>query len=106
MDTTALDQYIEAAIKEPVCIEKNGRKVAVLMSYEEYEQLQKADDYLLGLAAKQAQHNKSLKKCLALMACNSYWIPPKKKALILIFRIELAYDLNVWELITPTHPRR
>lgn len=55
MDTTALDQYIEAAIKEPVCIEKNGRKVAVLVSYEEYEQLQKADDYLLGLAAKLAQ---------------------------------------------------
>lgn len=42
--------------KEPVLIEKSGRKVAVLLAYEEYEALQALDD-AYWLARADAAHS-------------------------------------------------
>jgi prevent-host-death family protein len=50
-----LGKYLDASAKEPVTIEKSGRKVAVILSYDEYEHLQKIDDQLWGMAAIEAQ---------------------------------------------------
>jgi len=41
-----LGQYLARVAVEPVGIEKNGRPVAVLLSFEEYELLQRSDDFL------------------------------------------------------------
>ena len=39
-----LGQYLARVAVEPVAIEKHGRQVAVLLSFEEYELLQRSDD--------------------------------------------------------------
>lgn len=39
-----LGQYIESALVEPVVIEKAGRPVAVVLSYAEYQRLQRLED--------------------------------------------------------------
>jgi prevent-host-death family protein len=49
-----LGQYLSRVAVEPVAIEKNGHVVAVLLSAEEYEQLQVADDELWARAARAA----------------------------------------------------
>lgn len=49
-----LGQYLGRVVAEPVAIEKNGRPVAVLLSFDEYEALQRADDRFWGEAAKAA----------------------------------------------------
>jgi len=50
-----LGQYLARAAVEPVAIEKNGRPVAVLLSFEEYELLQRSDDFFWGQAAHAAE---------------------------------------------------
>lgn len=49
-----LGQYLARVAVEPVVIEKNGRPVAVVLSYEEYELLQQSDDRYWGEAARRA----------------------------------------------------
>ena len=48
-------QYLARVTVEPVAIEKNGRPVAVLLSFEEYELLQRSDDAFWGEAARAAE---------------------------------------------------
>lgn len=48
-------QYLARIAVEPVGIEKNGRPVAVLLSVEEYELLQRSDDSFWGQAALAAE---------------------------------------------------
>ena len=50
-----LGQYLARVAVEPVGIEKNGRPVAVLLSSEEYELLQRSDDFFWGQAARAAE---------------------------------------------------
>jgi len=50
-----LGQYLGRVAVEPVAIEKNGRPVAVLLSFEEYELLQRSDDFFWGQAALAAE---------------------------------------------------
>jgi len=50
-----LGQYLARTAVEPVAIEKNGRPVAVLLSFEEYELLQRSDDVFWGQAARAAE---------------------------------------------------
>lgn len=50
-----LGQYLARVAVEPVAVEKNGRPVAVLLSFEEYELLQRSDDYFWGQAARAAE---------------------------------------------------
>ena len=50
-----LGQYLTRAAVEPVAIEKNGRPVAVLLSFEEYELLQRSDDFFWGQTACAAE---------------------------------------------------
>ena len=47
-----LGQYLARVAVEPVAVEKNGRPVAVLLSLEEYELLQRSDDFFWGQAAR------------------------------------------------------
>lgn len=48
-------QYLARVAVEPVAVEKNGRSVAVLLSSEEYELLQRSDDFFWGHAARAAE---------------------------------------------------
>jgi len=50
-----LGQYLARTAVEPVAVEKNGRPVAVLLSFEEYELLQRSDDFFWGQAARAAE---------------------------------------------------
>lgn len=50
-----LGQYLARVAVEPVGIEKNGRPIAVLLSFEEYELLQRSDDFFWGQAALAAE---------------------------------------------------
>lgn len=50
-----LGQYLARVAVEPVAIEKNGHPVAVLLSSEEYELLQRSDDFFWGQAARAAE---------------------------------------------------
>lgn len=50
-----LGRYLGRVAVEPVAIEKNGRPVAVLLAIEEYEQLQRSDDFFWGHAARAAE---------------------------------------------------
>ncbi len=50
-----LGQYLGRVALEPVAVEKNGRPVAVLLSFEEYEALQRSDDHFWGQAARAAE---------------------------------------------------
>ena len=48
-------EFMDKAQKEPVEVEKTGRKYAVLLSYEEYERLRALEDAYWGARAKQAE---------------------------------------------------
>ncbi|MCX6373576.1 MAG: type II toxin-antitoxin system Phd/YefM family antitoxin [Actinobacteria bacterium] len=48
-------QYLARVAVEPVAVEKNGRPVAVLLSFEECELLQRSDDFFWGQAACAAE---------------------------------------------------
>jgi antitoxin Phd len=50
-----LGQFLARVAVEPVTIEKNGRPVAVLLAYEEYEALQRSDDHFWGEAVRAAE---------------------------------------------------
>jgi antitoxin Phd len=50
-----LGQYLEAAIKEPVIVEKSGRPVSVVISYEEFQRLLEIEDQLWGASALKAE---------------------------------------------------
>lgn len=50
-----LGQYLARVAVEPVTIEKNGRPAAVLLSFEDYELLQRSDDFFWGQAARAAE---------------------------------------------------
>jgi len=48
-------QYLARVAAEPVAVEKNGRPVAVLLAFEEYELLQRSDDAFWGELARTAE---------------------------------------------------
>lgn len=48
-------QVLDAALQEPVAIERSGRNVAVVMSSQEFQRLQEAEDALWGMRAKMAE---------------------------------------------------
>ena len=50
-----LGEYIEKAQREPISIEKSGRKCAILISQEEYERLQAYENRYWADRAKEAQ---------------------------------------------------
>ncbi len=50
-----LGQYLEAAIKEPVIIEKNGRPTSVVISYDEYQRFLALEDKLWVTEALEAE---------------------------------------------------
>jgi prevent-host-death family protein len=45
-------QNLARVAVEPVAVEKNGRPVAVLLSFGEYELLQRSEDFFWGQAAR------------------------------------------------------
>jgi antitoxin Phd len=49
-----LGQYIEAAITEPVIVEKSSRPVSVVISYQEFQRFLGLEDELWGLRAREA----------------------------------------------------
>jgi len=51
----SLGKYLEAAIKEPIIVEKNRRKVGVIMSYDFFEQLTKYEDAYWAMRALEAE---------------------------------------------------
>ncbi len=48
-------ELLDLARREPVEITKKGRKVAVVISIEEFERLLELEDELIAIKAKQAQ---------------------------------------------------
>ncbi|MGB6975848.1 MAG: type II toxin-antitoxin system Phd/YefM family antitoxin [Gammaproteobacteria bacterium] len=50
-----LGQYLETAIKETVIVEKSGRPISVLMSYEEFQRLSELEDQLWAMRALKAE---------------------------------------------------
>jgi len=50
-----LGQVLETALTEPVTITKTGRKVAVVLSWKEYERLQALEDAWWAQEAKRAE---------------------------------------------------
>ena len=50
-----LGHYLQAALVEPVVVEKSKQQVAVLMSMKEYERLTKLEDAYWGERAKAAE---------------------------------------------------
>ena len=50
-----LGQYLEAAIKEPVIIEKSGRPISVVISYDEYQRFLALEDKLWIMEALKAE---------------------------------------------------
>lgn len=50
-------KLLDLARREVVQIEKKGRKVAVMLSIEEYERLLALEDEIWGLKAEKAQKN-------------------------------------------------
>src|ERR1044071_5869474 len=50
-----LGVYLDAAIAAPVFVQKSGRDVAVLMSREHYDYLQRLEDHWWGEQAKLAE---------------------------------------------------
>ena len=50
-----LGQVLETALTEPVTITRTGRKVAVVLSWKEYERLQALEDAWWAREAKRAE---------------------------------------------------
>jgi prevent-host-death family protein len=57
---TRLGQYLEAAIKEPVVIERSGRNTAVIISIDEYNRFLALEDYYWGMRAIEAEKEASV----------------------------------------------
>lgn len=47
-------RLLDTALRTPVTIQKNGRSVAIMLSFEEYERLEALDDAYWGARAKKA----------------------------------------------------
>lgn len=47
-------EFMDRAQREPITVEKSGRSYVVLISHEEYERLQAAEDALWALKAAEA----------------------------------------------------
>lgn len=50
-----LGQYLEAAVREPVIVEKSGRPASVVISYQEFQRFLELEDKLWGMRALQAK---------------------------------------------------
>lgn len=50
-----LGKYLEASVKEPVVIEEDGRKIAVLVSVEFFENLEKMEEAYWAMRALEAE---------------------------------------------------
>jgi antitoxin Phd len=50
-----LGQFFDAALAEPVIVEKSGRPLVVILSYSEYERLQAMEDAYWGARAQAAE---------------------------------------------------
>lgn len=46
---------MDAAMREPVIIQKSGRNAVVMMSYEEYEEKERDSDHFWGMMALEAE---------------------------------------------------
>ncbi len=57
---TRLGKYLDAAIKEPVFVEKNGRNTAVIISFEEYNHLLELEDFYWGIKALESEKQPSI----------------------------------------------
>lgn len=53
---------MNSAIKEPIIINKYGKPFSVLMSYEEYENFNKFEDFYWAMQADQAKENGFISK--------------------------------------------
>ncbi|MCP4696907.1 MAG: type II toxin-antitoxin system Phd/YefM family antitoxin [Gammaproteobacteria bacterium] len=63
-----LGHYLDAAISEPVVIEKNGRQTAVILSYVDYERLTALEDAYWGNLALEAKKEGDVKNGLEELA--------------------------------------
>lgn len=52
-----LGQYLESAVGEPVVVEKAGRPVAVVLSWAEYQRLQRLEDSYWSARARAAEES-------------------------------------------------
>ncbi len=52
---TKFGQLLDMAQKGPVAVEKHGRPVSVMISYEDFEHYQALEDKMWALAAKEAE---------------------------------------------------
>lgn len=52
-----LGQFFDAALVEPIIVEKSGRPSVVILSYSEYERLQAAEDAYWGARAQAAEQS-------------------------------------------------
>lgn len=52
---THFGQILEKSMIEPIVIQKSGRNIAVLMSYDEYERIKQLEDQYWGIRAAQAK---------------------------------------------------
>jgi prevent-host-death family protein len=52
-----LGAYLDAALTEPVFVQKSGRDIAVLMSRQQYEHLQALEDELWAIRAQLAEQS-------------------------------------------------
>ncbi len=50
-------RYMDAAMREPVIVEKNGRNTVVILAYEDYERLQNLEDAYWGNRALAIEKN-------------------------------------------------
>lgn len=57
---TRLGKYLDAAIKEPVFVEKNGRNTAVIISLEQYNHLLELEDFYWGIKALESEKQPSI----------------------------------------------
>lgn len=57
---TRLGKYLDAAIKEPVFVEKNGRNTAVIISFEQYNHLLELEDFYWGIKALESEQQPSI----------------------------------------------
>ena len=52
-----LGKYLDASIKEPVIIDKSGRKIAVIISYDMFQELQAIEDVYWAKKAFEAEQS-------------------------------------------------
>jgi prevent-host-death family protein len=55
-------EMMDAALREPIIIQRSGRNTAVMMAYEEYEEMMAQIDAAWGKRAEKAKKNGTLGK--------------------------------------------